>query len=122
MGIDSIGKKGPPVPPTGPDGAGAARPAEATRPFSVDKAAPAASAGPVEAPRTALDRFRAGEVDVNGYVDLKVDEATAHLRMLPPAELERLKSTLRDRMATDPGLLDLVRAATGSTPPLPSDE
>ncbi|HEY1692164.1 MAG TPA: hypothetical protein VGG39_08375 [Polyangiaceae bacterium] len=122
MGIDSIGKKGPPAPPEAGKATGAARPAEASRPFSVGGAAPTAGAGPVEATRPALDRLRAGEIDVKGYVDMKVNEATAHLAALPPAELERVKSALRDRMATDPALLDLVRTATGATPSLPSDE
>jgi hypothetical protein len=122
MGIDSIGKKGPPAPPEAGGTTGATRPVEARRAFSVGGAAPAASAGPVEAPRPALERLRAGEIDVNGYVDMKVDEATAHLAALPPAELERVKSALRDRMATDPALLDLVRTATGAAPSLPSDE
>ena len=122
MGIDSIGKKGPPVPPPAVDGKGAARPTEATRPFEVNKGQPTAHAAPVEAPRTALDRLRAGEIDVKGYVDIKVEEATAHLHALPPADLEHVRASLRDRLATDPGLVDLVRTATGAVPPLPSDE
>lgn len=122
MGIDSIGKKGPPAPPPPPEAGKAARSGEATGPFQVDKAAPAAQAGAVEAPRSALDRLRAGEVDVNGYVDLKVHEATAHLKALPPAELEQLRSSLRDRLASDPGLVNLVRAATGAVPKPPTDD
>lgn len=122
MGIDSIGKKGPPLPPDAHGVSGAARPAEASRHFSVGKSAPAEGAGPVGATPTALDRLRAGEVDVNGYVDLKVNEATEHLKMLPAAELERIKASLRDRMATDPALIDLVRTATGKVPAPPSDD
>ena len=122
MGIDSIGKKGPPAPPTTGAAPGAARPAEATRPFHVDQASPSAQAGPVEAPRTALDRLRAGEIDVKGYVDIKVNEATAHLAGLPPADLEHVRQSLRLRLSTDPGLVDLVRTATGSVPPAPTDE
>jgi uncharacterized protein (DUF2342 family) len=70
----------------------------------------------VQAPRGALERLRAGEVDVDGYLDLKVDEATAHLATLPPGELHALRSALRDRLATDPALVDLVRTATGGVP------
>ena len=122
MGIDSIGKKGPPVPPPAPDAKGAVRPTEAARPFEIPGSSSVAQGAPVEAPRTALDRFRAGEIDVKGYVDIKVDEATAHLRGLPPADLEHVRASLRDRLATDPGLVDLVRTATGSVPPMPTDE
>ena len=59
---------------------------------------------------------------MNGYVDLKVHEATAHLKALPPAELEQLRAALRDRLASDPGLVDLVRAATGAVPKPPTDD
>jgi len=122
MGIDSIGKKGPPIPPSPPEAKGAARPSEATRPFEVGKAAEAPRAAAVEASRTALEKLRAGEIDVNGYVDMKVHEATAHLAALPPAELDRIRSSLRDRLAGDPGLVELVRKATGEVPSPPSDD
>ena|SRR5580658_9427322 len=122
MGIDGIGKKGPPTLPSPADARGPARAPEATRPFEVSKAAPAPQAGAVEAPRTAMERLRAGEIDVNGYVEVKVHEATAHLAALPPAELEQLKSALRDRLGSDPGLVELVRKATGAIPQPPPDD
>jgi hypothetical protein len=65
---------------------------------------------------SALDQLRAGEVSVDGYLDLKVSEATAHLGALPPQALEAIRSTLRERLASDPMFVDLVRAATGSVP------
>jgi hypothetical protein len=122
MGIDSIGKKGPPTPPSPADVQGPARAPEATRPFEVSKTAPSPQAGAVEAPRTAMERLRAGEIDVNGYVEVKVHEATAHLAALPPGELEQLKSALRDRLGSDPGLVALVRKATGAIPQPPPDD
>ncbi|HEY3819647.1 MAG TPA: hypothetical protein VGL81_20905 [Polyangiaceae bacterium] len=122
MGIDGIGKKGPPAPPSPADAKGPARAPEATRPFEVTKTATAPQAGAVEAPRTAMERLRAGEIDVNGYVEVKVQEATAHLAALPPAELEKLKSALRDRLGSDPGLVELVRKATGAVPQPPPDD
>jgi uncharacterized protein (DUF2342 family) len=127
MGIDGIGKKGPPAPPPPKEAGGPSRPTEAGRAFEVSRPVPPGHAeqvraGAIEAPRTALDRLRAGEIDVNGYVDLKVDEATAHLGKLPPVELEAIRSTLRDRLGTDPTLTDLVRTATGHAPQPPQDE
>jgi hypothetical protein len=122
MGIDGIGKKGPPTLPSPADVQGPARAPEATRPFEVSKAGAAPQAGAVEAPRTAMERLRAGEIDVNGYVEVKVHEATAHLAALPPAELEQLKSALRDRLGSDPGLVELVRKATGAIPQPPPDD
>ncbi len=123
MGIDGIGKKGPATPPSpAGDVKGPARAPEATRPFEVSKAAPAPQAAAVEAPRTAMERLRAGEIDVHGYVEAKVHEATAHLAALPPSQLEGIRSALRDRMGSDPGLVELVRKATGAVPPPPPDE
>ena len=68
-----------------------------------------------------LARLRAGEIDVHGYIDLKVDEATKNIHGLEPAELDAIKKTLRDQMATDPGLSDLVHTATGQIPKPPED-
>ena len=122
MGIDSIGKTGPPTPPPSGDVQSSARSPGATRAFEVSPAEPAPQAGAVEASRPALERLRTGEIDVNGYVDMKVHEATAHLAALPAGELEQLRSALRDRLAGDPGLVELVRKATGAVPELQSDD
>lgn len=127
MGIDRIGKGG--APPATPDveGAGSVgKKSPVDKPFSVERvdatkqptgvgSADAAQGG------TALARLRAGEIDVNTYVDLRVDEATSGLEGLSAAELEDIKKILRDQMATDPGLTDLVRMATGKTPDVPED-
>jgi hypothetical protein len=129
MGIDGIGSKGPPAPPPagGPSGAAPspARGPEAGRAFEVPRstgAAPPATATPVEPPRGALERLRAGEIDVHGYVDAKVHEATAHLGALPPARLEEIRAALRDRMTGDPALAELLRTAVGHVPPPPRDD
>ena len=126
MAIDRIGKGGalPEVPeagsPAGADKAGAAAP------FKVDRGEPATAADPtrnVESvePGSPLGRLRAGEVDVHGYVDLKVEEATKSLKGLPASELAEIKSMLRDQLRSDPGLTDLVRTATGKMPSPPED-
>jgi hypothetical protein len=124
MGIDRIGK-GPPTLPPPKDAGGASRPTEAGSPFGAPK--PGAAAGPVrtgavEGGRTALDRLRAGELDVKGYLDTKVDEATAHLGKLPPVEMEAIRSALRERLSSDPTLQELARTATGRVPQPPQDE
>lgn len=115
MGIDRIGNKGPPAPPP-PQNTGTGGVSESGRPFEVappSANAPAAQAAATEAPHTALEQLRAGNLDAGGYLDLKVNEATAHLATLPVPELEAIRSALRDRMASDPTLVDLVRTATG---------
>lgn len=127
MGIDRIGKGGG-LPPT-PDTSGVSGPQQkggAERPFKVDRAEGAtqterAGAAAEAGAASPLARLRAGEIDVNGYVDLKVDEATRNLKGLSPGEIDEIKRVLRDQMATDPGLADLVRTATGQTPSVPED-
>ena len=115
MAIDRIGK-GAGLPPT-PEGAGTGATGgvgktDAT--FKVDRpeaggatnqASAAERAGGVD-PSSPLGRLRAGEVDVHGYIDLKVDQATSALKGLSPTELDAIKSVLRDQMKTDPGLAD----------------
>ena len=137
MGIDRIGKKGPPTPPPPGDLGGPSAPKEAGRTFQVrpstESADPTAtgaarSAGGaggaegVAATRTALERLRAGEIDANGYLDSKVNEATAHLQKLPPAELESIRTALRERLSSDPALADLFRTATGQAAPSLRDD
>lgn len=125
MGIDRIGKGGG-MPPT-PDAAGGVDKATKTgaveKTFSVDRpkeTAPVAGAESVSA-ASPLAQLRAGQIDVERYLDLKVDEATRGLDGLPPADLADIKSMLRDQLATDPGLANLVRSATGQIPKPPEE-
>ena len=121
MGVDRIGQGGPPVslPETGSPSQ-ATPPGAAFQVHSPASAAPAPAGGSAEvsAPATssALDRFRAGDVDLGGYVDLKVDEATSHLSAsLPAGQLEAIRSALRERISSDPSLVELLEKATGET-------
>ena len=127
MAIDRIGKGGalPPTPETGGP-AGATKAGGPAAPFAVErseKAGPAASTQNTQATEATspLARLRSGEVDVNGYVDLKVDEATKGLKGVPAAELAEIKSVLRDQLRTDPGLADLVRTVAGKSPSPPEE-
>jgi hypothetical protein len=124
MAIDRIGKGGglPPTPEaTGTGSTGATAPTGKT--FKVERPEQAGNAAGVDATNasTPLARLRAGEIDVHGYIDLKVDEATSGLKGLPTAALDDIKSVLRDQMKSDPGLADLVRGATGTMPTPPED-
>ena len=116
MGIDRVGKGAPPVEAPGLEGAAA--PAAPAQPFSgAGAAAPVSSPG---AP-TALDRLRAGELTLDGYIESRVDEATAHLvgstpGGVAPAALESIRGALRDRITSDPLFVELVQTATGQTP------
>jgi hypothetical protein len=66
---------------------------------------------PAAAVRSALARLRAGEIDLAGYLDVTVLEATGHLRGLPAHQLEGIRSALRERLRLAPGLLELAQLA-----------
>ena len=70
----------------------------------------------------ALNNINDQMIQWNGYVDLKVDEATRGLEGLSPAELGDIKQVLKEQMVSDPGLVDLVRTATGQLPSPPPEE
>jgi hypothetical protein len=62
-----------------------------------------------------LERFRAGELDRDGYIDAMIEEALGPLRGLPEHELEFVRGILRDFVETDPALMDLVDLATSTS-------
>jgi hypothetical protein len=64
---------------------------------------------------SARDRLAAGEIDVEGYLDLKVIEATAHLEGLGRAHHDVVRGALRAQLETEPELMALVGRATGRT-------
>ena len=87
----------------------------------MSRAADAAVAQPVQGSVTALEQVRSGQIDVATYLDQKVDEATSHLSALPGAQLDAIRDALRDRLAADPSLVDLVSAAAGQPSPPRTD-
>jgi hypothetical protein len=123
--VDRIGKGGPKLPPT-PTGTPGSTPkvGETGRTFEVQKpagTAPVTQTTAVGGP-SPIEQLRSGQIDVNGYLDLKVNEATGHLQGLTRVELDALRNMLRDQISTDPALADLFQQATGHGPPAPSDD
>ncbi|MGA2447197.1 MAG: hypothetical protein ABTD50_00820 [Polyangiaceae bacterium] len=119
MGIDRIGSNPPSLPAAEPltpsSGPGAST-------FSVALTGPVGSSAAVEAPTTPLQQLQAGQIDRGTYLDLKVREATEHLSMLSPEELSSVRAALRDRLGSDPALVELARLATGRVPDASTDE
>ncbi len=120
MGIDGIRKSSPPAGQPSASGE-VPRSAEAD-PFEAQKTTTAAEVGPVVAPGGPLGALQSGAVDAEGYLELKVHEATAHLAGLPASDLLRVRAALRERLASDPTLVDLVRNATGGIARAPDEE
>jgi hypothetical protein len=126
LGIDRIGGGGG-IPPEGlAPKAGASRPDQPrteSTPFEVHRTSTGAAdaTGAVHGVTSpALEAVKNGTLDVKGYVDAKVTEATAHLTHLAPAQLHAVQEVVRSQLMNDPHLRELVERATGSA--LPSDD
>ena|SRR5438552_5468229 len=79
-----------------------------------------------EAGRTAgagaLERLGRGEISLDQYLDGRVADAVEHLEgRVPPAHIDFVRVALRESLASDPVLVELVRRATGSVPPSRAD-
>ena len=111
MGIDGIGK--PPGAGIGAvGGVTGAEGARAAESFKLDPSASATAGGKVSAALASLQR---GELSLDQYLDGRVSDATSHLvGKLSPDQLEFVKQSLRDQIATDPVLIELVQRTTGS--------
>jgi hypothetical protein len=115
MSIDRIGKGGggPPVSGIGQGSSPASEVGSKGGEFKVQKAASAEAVG-----TEPLDRLRSGEISVSQYIDIKVEQATAHLdKRLTAEQLSFVKESLREQLANDPALVELVQSATGALPP-----
>jgi hypothetical protein len=113
MGIDGIGK--PPGASIGSVGSvPGTEPARGSEPFAVDRSAPAT---PIERVSAALSSLQRGELSLDQYLDARVSDATSHLTgKLSPEQLDFVKQSLREQLATDPVLVELVQRTTGSLP------
>ncbi len=119
MSIDGIGK-----PPGsniaglgGPGGvAGAEAPRAPTEAFKVGQSAAAAPSSSVSG-SAELSSLQRGELSLDQYLDSRVSAATQHLSgKISPDQLEFVKQSLREQMATDPVLVELVQRTTGAAP------
>jgi hypothetical protein len=113
MGIDRIGRAGggagitPPV----------TTPAEPSAAVSESFAAVAKRVGGPEA-ASLIDQLKTGQIDMNRFLDLRVEQSTSHLQgMVDPERLDFIRKSLRIQIESDPALIELVKAATGSSPP-----
>jgi hypothetical protein len=114
MSIDRIGKGSGATPAAGIGQPGSS--SEVSKSGAEFKVPKSDASEPVA--QTPLDRLRAGEISVSQYLDIKVSEATSHLgRRLGTEQLEFIRNSLRQQLASDPMLVELVKSTTGSLPP-----
>jgi len=114
MSIDRIGKGSGATPAAGiAPSSSSSEVSKSGADFKVPKGDAAAPAD-----RSPLDRLRACEISLPQYLDIKVNEATSHLdERLSAEQLDFIRNSLREQLASDPMLVDLVNASTGSLPP-----
>ena len=112
MAIDGIGK--PPGASIGSvAGIPGAEAAPGAEPFAVDRSA---AASPSDRVSAALSGLQRGELSLDQYLDGRVSDATSHLvGKLSPDQLEFVRQSLREQLATDPVLVELVQRTTGSS-------
>lgn len=114
MSIDRIGKGPNIAPPTTNEVTGPS-PTGSGEVFRVARTEKSEAASLVE-------RVRSGELTVEQYLDLRVSEATSHLDgKVSSDQLAFVRNSLREQLATDPVLVDLVRGITGAVPPPPRE-
>jgi hypothetical protein len=109
MGIDPVGKSsGAGIAPASVSSADAPVNVDAPEEFSTDVQEAS------EVKRTSLvDQLRGGEIDLETYLNMRVDQATAHLAgYLDEERLANVQSTLRTQIEEDPALIELVKKAT----------
>ncbi|HEX4341192.1 MAG TPA: hypothetical protein VH062_35025 [Polyangiaceae bacterium] len=121
MGVDGIGGGGRPILPGLPGLPGSAG-VDLASTGSVRADATASAEGATSAEGVAgsplLERLRTGELDLDGYLDAQVTAATAHVQSsLSSTQLDFIREALREQIAADPVLIELVRRATGAAPP-----
>ena len=77
------------------------------------------AAPPSAAGSEALQRFRRGELTLDEYLDLLVEQNVQHIVPLVSARrLEAIKEVLRDALRTSPDLVQAVKDVTGVEPEL----
>lgn len=99
--VGGVGGTGAPLAPNAAEGASAGRAVEAP-----------AAGGP-----TPLERLERGEISFDQYLDGRVADAVRHLEgRASGAQIDFVRNALRESLAADPVLVELVRRATGSVP------
>jgi hypothetical protein len=116
MGIDGIGRGGDAPKVGGPSGPAVGGPDEVRFELSTESTEGAERAEGAEL----LERVQRGEVHLDAYLDVRVNDAVGHLQgKLSPEQLEFVKEELREQLRNDPVLIELVRGATGQSPEPP---
>jgi hypothetical protein len=106
MGIDGIGKSGPPPSLDGPAGKQAGATSAPETEFRVERTQ--------ATPSNDLERLERNEISREEYLNNRVEQATAHLQgHLSPERLNEVKQQMLAQLEVDPVLRRLVQRVTG---------
>jgi hypothetical protein len=106
MGIDGIGKSGPPPSLDGPAGKKTGASSASESEFRVERTQATASSD--------LERLERKEISREEYLNNRVEQATAHLQgHLSPERLTEVKQQMLAQLEVDPVLRRLISRATG---------
>jgi hypothetical protein len=110
MGVDGIGSGGRPASGVVPGEVSAAHGAAASEATEAQAASGASGSA-------ALQRLQRGEIDLDRYLDARVDDAVKHLEgRMSGEQIDFVRQSLREQLASDPVLVELVRRTTGAIP------
>jgi hypothetical protein len=117
MAVDGIGGAGSkPVFGVGPGAPAAAGEVDAPVAAGVEGSTSTTSAESVGA-TTPLEQLQRGEIDVEHYLDVRVDSAVRPFEgRVSDAQLEFMKDSLRDALSNDPVVVELLRRTTSAIP------
>jgi hypothetical protein len=117
MAVDGVGK--PPIAGLPNEAVGVEAPEFAKRAefvtSSASKSQASSEAAAVEP--TLIQQLQAGQLSPERYLDIRSEQAVAHLvGHMPAQQIELIRTTIRDQLNIDPLLVRLVREATASGP------
>ena|ERR1700742_90250 len=118
MGVDGIGNGGRPLPDLAKVANVGGGEVDGVRAAEGASGGEAARGAERSSGSALLDQLRNGEISFDGYLDAQVNAAVSHVQgSLQPGQIDLIREVLREQLAADPVLAELVRRATGSTPP-----
>lgn len=68
----------------------------------------------------AVRKVKSGEMSLDEYLESRTEEALLHIKgKIPDETFENIRYILREKIRTDPLLVEAVRRSTGKTPSAP---
>lgn len=114
MAIDGIGR--PPIPGAPTSVAGEIPRATSRSEFQIKPAAESgATSSTLPVGNSLVNQLHAGQLTQDQYLDIRAEEAVRHLvGKVSTEQIDLIRATLRERLSTDPLLINMIRRATST--------